>query len=854
MTSASPVDPLSGQNFAPTQNLTLAPGSITSVSAVDPVTGQDLTIPYGTILNGVSWIDPAGNDITVAGNGPNAVPDKAVTVSAVNVDDQAGATIDIGGGGDLYASRFVSGTNGTNDILASTTSFAVIPGYAANYAPVDLSVDSTGAHPYQNSSLPIGSQVYLSGGGGLPAGIYTLLPARYALLPGAFLVTPASGAPPAAGTVQPDGSSIVSGYRFNGLDQAQTGAPLPASFEIASQAVVRSRAEYDDYSGNTFLSQSAQAQGVSVRLPIDAGQLVLAATRTMTIQGTVAASTPAGGLGSQVDIASPSDILISGPNTDLSGVGGATLVLDASSLSAFGADSLLIGGYRTSSAGGAAVMVTTDHLTLDNAGAALAGPDLILASNQTLILAPGADIEQAGTLSSPAETLSFGNAGTAGSGNGALLRVSGDASAQISRAGVNGSAGPSLVIGAGAKIAGAGLILDSTAATSLDPSANLHGEAISLNSGRISLVFDGSRAASGLVLSSAALGGLQASAQALSLLSYSTIDLYGTGAIGNAPDASGDYPLQSLALHADEIRGFDSGAVTIQAGSVTLDNSPGGISSPLGGTPAGGTLTVNAGVIRLGGGSGANALNIDGYAEVNLNANSGLFLTATSSAAQDSSGNPIPGAASLASAGNLHVTTPVITGATGADLTVTAQGALTIDPSAPGSATPPAGGLGATLNLVGSSVTENSRIQLPSGNLSIEATGANGNIVIGGTLDVSGTAQAFTDLTEFTSGGKISLTSAAGFVVLNPERHDQRGGRSGRRQRRKPGRPRRAGLLRERGNATRRSRRRGAGGACFPSMRARFSAGTCRPSTRRSMPAASPNRSRSGTGRTPRSR
>jgi filamentous hemagglutinin len=767
VTGSAPLDPLSGLAYDSTQNLTLASNSITSVSAVDPVTKQDLTIPYGQILNGVSWIDPSGNDITVAGNGPNAVPSKAINISGANVIDQTGATIDISGGGDLYAYRFVSGTGGTNDILASTTSYAIIPGYAAGFAPYYSSSD------YVNSSLAVGSQIYLSAGSGVPAGVYTLLPARYALLPGAFLVTPTSGAPPATAVLRPDGSSIVSGYRFNGLDATQTSAPLLTSFEVDSRAVVRSRAEYDNYSANTFLQQNAAAQGVSVRLPVDAGQLVLAASQSMTIQGAVSSQAANGGLGGEVDIASSSNILITGPQTDvsadLSASTGPTLLLDSSDLSAFGADSLLIGGYRTSTTAGTSVAVLTNDLTVDNSGAALKGPDVILASNQTLTLDAGADVQQSGSLSSPAETLLLGNTTVAGSGNGALVRVTSDASAQTIRAGVNGASDPDLIIGAGVKITGASLTLDSTATTLLDPTANLSGNAVAINSGQISLVLDGSQPGSGLVLSGAALAGLQSSAKALSLLSYSSIDIYenGTGAIGAAADASGKFQVQSLALHADDIRGFDGGTVAINAQNVILDNSTGAVPQVIGSTPSGGELVVNAGTIQLGGGSGTNVLNIDGYSTVNLNASKGVLIAATASAAKDSSGNPIEGSASLVTAGGLQITAPVVTGATEADLTIMANGALAIDSTSSSASSTLAGGLGATLNLVGTSVTENSLIQLSSGDLGIKATGAAGNIEVGGTLDVSGTAQTFNDLIKYTSGGQISLKSDLGSVILD---------------------------------------------------------------------------------------
>ncbi len=291
-----------------------------------------MTIPYGTILNGTSWIDPAGNDITVAGNGANAIPDKAVNIEGVNVTDQQGAIVDISGGGDLYGYQFVPGTGGTVDILASTTSFAIIPDYTAAYAPYGAynagensanayNTDGTVSdHGYVNSTLNVGEQIYISGGDGLAAGTYTLLPARYALLPGAYLVTPESGTPAGAAVAQPDGSVVVGGYTFNGLSGAtQTSPPLLSSFDLASLSVINSRAEYTSYSANTFLQQSAAAQGKTVVVPLDAGQLVLAATSTMTIEGTVMSQAPTGGNGGQVDIASTSNILISGPNTDVAG-------------------------------------------------------------------------------------------------------------------------------------------------------------------------------------------------------------------------------------------------------------------------------------------------------------------------------------------------------------------------------------------------------------------------------------------------------------------------------------------------------------------------------------------------------
>jgi hypothetical protein len=61
--------------------------------------------------------------------------------------------------------------------------YAILPAYQGSFAPTDVQGD------VNFERLP-GDQVYLAGGNGLPAGLYTLLPAHYALLPGAYAVRP----------------------------------------------------------------------------------------------------------------------------------------------------------------------------------------------------------------------------------------------------------------------------------------------------------------------------------------------------------------------------------------------------------------------------------------------------------------------------------------------------------------------------------------------------------------------------------------------------------------------------------------------------------------------------------------
>ena len=770
---APPSDPFTRKKFQVTQNLVLANGSITSVSAIDPQTGEALVIPYGFNLNDLQWIDPAGHDITLTG-----VPQKSIHLAGARVSDLAGSVIDLQGGGDLYAFRFITGNGGTIDILNSAlrttplgsptanTTFAVIPGYSAAYAPYApfntvasttnfnnlISPTSTGGAAFPDAGyttmpgvLRVGDQVYLGASDGLAAGVYTLLPARYALQPGAFLITPQRGLP-LANVLLPEGASVVAGYRFNGLMANSTSQPLSARFEVAPAEVVRGRAFYQDYSANSIHPPGARDNDVApAPLPMDAGHLIFSANPEgtalghLSIAGIVQAQSRAGGQGGLVDLSTDGDMAITAP-----GRGGDGSVFSAAEISSFQAGSILVGGYRNSdSTGVSRVTVTTQNLTLDNAGSPLTGSDIVLAVRGTLTLAAGAEIQQSGELMGGAQTLLFGSASTAGSGNGTLVRVSADPGAAIVRSGIDQTAGPNLVIGAGASLSGAGVIIDSTYAASLAPDASVDGQRVSIDAGQITIQLDQtpvSQSQSYALNLSGSLLGQIGSAGSLSLLSYSSIDVYGGGKFGSPA-------LGSLELHAGAIRGFAATGdeASFSAGRILLDNAL-HVAAPVSLAPATGSLALNAGSIVL----GAGRLEIDQYASVGLNASGSIGF--------QSHGQ-------LMVQKDLVLTSSLIRGARGAVGEISAVGGdLTIQ-QASGSAAPVLrGGLGASLLLSGQSVTENSTIYLPSGSLKIEATTR--KLTVGGNLSAPGTTQAFYDVTAFTGGGQIALVADQGTIEL----------------------------------------------------------------------------------------
>ncbi len=726
----APINPVTGEAYAKAESITLAPGSITSVSAISPIEGSPLVIPFGINVNGVTWIDPTGRDIT-AGN----VAQKTVNISGVNVDSQTGSVIDIRGGGDLFAYRWVQGNGGSRDLLASTTSFAVIPGYSAQFAP--YAPFSIGGTPgYVNAALRVGDSVHLESTPTLAEGTYTLLPARYALLPGAHLVTLKSGTP-FGKLALPDGSMLVPGYRYNGLNTERAMNPQHSWFEVLSPEAITARAEYAGYLGNEFLFNGAAAVEAAIpRLASDAGQLTLQAVNSMNLSGRVAAGAPKRSRGGIVDIASPVDIVITGAGAPKQA---GKLTLDAAQLSSFGAESLLVGGIRKVNGDGTAnITVKTNNLTVDNAGTALRGAEIILVANRALTLADGATIQQSGTMRSPADRLILGTAGTAGSGDGTLLRVTSDQNAQVVRNGLGSSTTANMIVGAGAKISGANVTLDSTFGTSLDPRAVINASTVSLNSGQISVQLDDPgvlNPTTGLVLGGTALASLQKSG-AVSLLSYSTFDIYGTGDLNFAG---------KLALHAGAIRGFNNegGIATISAGSISLDNSA-NAAAPAPGAMQG-TLELRAATVAIGKGN----LAIQQFTDVEITASGGVIAGNTGE---------------LSTQGDLTIRTPLITAARAATQSIKAGGALVLEDTGTAKLK---GGLGASLSLQGTSVTAESDIALPSGLLTVRAT--TGDVSLNGRVSLNGTEQAFYDLVRYTGGGTARFFADNGNVNIGAD-------------------------------------------------------------------------------------
>ena len=729
--SAPFLNPIAGTTAALpiATELILAAGSQTSVSGVNPRTGQGVVIPYGMVEGGDSWVAPSGLDITALGP-----PERRLALSARNLLTEPGSLVDVRGGGDLLAYRFVAGTGGSQDVLADGSSFAVLPGYDSGFAPRSLSVfpDDPG---YTNDSIPPGEQIYIGPNASIPSGNYTLLPARYALLQGAYLVRPVAGSPIGSFAL-PDGSQLVSGYRFNTLNRG-TDSRAQTRFELASGEVVRARSKYEEYFANVFFAEAASNLNLKTpRLPQDSGRLILQATQSLSLSGQVLGKPLGSGRGAVVDISSPLDIIIAGSQAQ--SVTG-TLLLSAGQLNAIGAESLLVGGVRTFLPGGlATVAVNTGRLTLDNFGTPLIGSDIILAANQQLQLSPGAVIRGSGTSSFSADLLQFGTAGLAGSGNGLLVRVADDPAATVSRREVTPNESQVLTVGSSVSLSGGSITIDSTARTDLDSSAQFSADTVNLSSGRISVLLDNPGtpvSATSLELEGSALRSLQQNSINLNLLSYTSTDLYGTGSF-RMPG--------TLRLSSGQLRGFQQagGTFGLSGNTVILDNVANSTATT-GLASATGNLQIDARNIRLGNG----ILRADQFSNVVLNASNALT---------------VDGRGSFLVQNNLAGSIGAITSARGANYGITAGGSSNISAASGGTAL--AAGLGGTLTLEGSSVNVGTSFLFPSGSVTLRGT--TGDVVLTGKILASGTQQNLADLIRFSDGGEIRLESLLGSIQL----------------------------------------------------------------------------------------
>jgi filamentous hemagglutinin family protein len=753
---------------APGGKVELTAGSVTSVSA------DGLLIPFGqTTLSGKEWIYlmPDGTRIEV-GN----TPEKAVTLNAdrVIVADAAGdkdaARIDLSGGGDIQGWEWIPGSGGPTDILSKAETegaYAIVPAIGSGHAPFDASIYGEDAN-----GLKIGQSItLLADANGLKAGTYTLLPARYALLPGAYLVrvNPGDQSIGAGRSVaQADGTVRVSAReaRVIGGDIAGGGKSFVA--ELLTQVQVRSRAEY-------LLSTTGDVfdDGRSTQ---DAGRLSLQVGRELQLAGVLDTTHEASARGARLDLTAHRLALLGeGAQAQAGEVG-----VSVAALNALDAESIVLGGTRggIDAATGATMLDTRDtdaqghaiygavSVRLDNAnGPALQAPDLVLVARDQVTIEADSRITAAGK-TEPEILRVTGSGATA---DGAMLRVSGseDAAAPLRDAplGARGT----LVLGAGAEITGNAVVLDSTLVTVNNGAQILlpeSGGALALTGASIS-VGEVPAGTGGLVFDTAALAGLGKPGR-LTLKSYGGLNLYGDVTLGSAD-------LDLLRIDTAGIVGHDNAGLTqrIVATEVQFASSALNPSLPAAPGGAGGALEIGASTVVFdatsasgtGGGASTGEFAVRGFDTVQVNAAQGVQLAGT-------------GHYDIA-ASDVTLNTPRISAGAGADIGIEVSGALTMRGT--GGQVGQDGAVGGAFTAVAREIGVHTLLDLPSGRVSLTANGsdaASGSLTVGtlhaadgtvlgeGRIIAAGTQKDYLGKMVATPGGTVALSSEGGDVRL----------------------------------------------------------------------------------------
>ncbi|MNU56154.1 Heme/hemopexin-binding protein precursor [compost metagenome] len=258
-----------------TSEVNLLPGSLTSVSA------KDLVIPYGGTIDGLIWrLNGADLKGTLASQG-------VVVVGSLRADE--GSVLDLSGGGTPSGAGFIPGRGGSVDVLktalanvnpafaglshADNKVYAIVPSYGAAVAPTTID---------GHAQPGIGQQIVIPAGvEGLAAGIYTLLPAEYALMAGAFRVELGANMPAGSGRL----TSLADGSTHLGVTTAVANTDARGALKVEAiltpAKVVRSYSQYNETSFGEFLVKapsSAQFDNPLPILPEDGKTFILALT------------------------------------------------------------------------------------------------------------------------------------------------------------------------------------------------------------------------------------------------------------------------------------------------------------------------------------------------------------------------------------------------------------------------------------------------------------------------------------------------------------------------------------------------------------------------------------------------
>lgn len=724
----------------PTQSVTLAPGSLTSVSLAG------LALPYGTTVSDANWTAPNATNVLTA------PPSKSIVLGGASVNSATGATLDLSGGGDIYATEFVPGTGGSRNALTGAASgqgvYALVPSYEAPVAPIDTTYGQT---------IAVGSAVTLPGGNGIAAGTYTLLPAIYATLPGAYRVVVASTNvnPATQSVVTADGSLYTTGTLTNAITGAKSSQT--ALIEIQSNATWTKYSQIDRTSANSYFAKLAASTGtVAPQLPSDGGSLVVSAANALTLNGTGRFAPATGGRGGSAAFTGANLLVLASDQTESAAdIAAGYLVLSSDQLNALGATTLLLGGTSALTASGVTLTATANNVEVQtDAAHPLTGPDVLLittgqAGANGLTVDAGSVIAAAGSVPAGSDVNILLNGGS-------LLRVSNGAPVVTTISNPSAAAGATLTIGtlpgtasvpaqagAAVTIEGVALALDTAGTSTVAPNVILKAQNYELEGGVINLGAAPAGTA-GLTLSPQLIAQF-AGAKSVALRSQSVFNLYDGGiSFGTASNPIGTLILDGAGLYSS------GGTTSIAANNIDLIDSQAKPTTAGALSASGGSLTFDAtGTITL----GAGTKTLGNLSAVNFNAGQEIVFAG--------SGSLNAGSAAVT------LTAPDVRTSAGAVQSLSTTGALSIRPSGGAAPSVAVTEIGGALNLTGGSITDSGTITVLGGQLTLAAT--SGDLVLnsGARILATGSRIPLFDIYEDAPGGIVTLAANKGNVTLN---------------------------------------------------------------------------------------
>jgi len=775
-----------GGNPSPTtgtRTLTFEAGSVTTVS------GAGLNVPYGTTTDVREYFFSPSVGLPIS-----APPVGELRLNGGVIDVAEGARIDGRGGGDVFAFEFVSGTGGSRDVLsrfngdqfssngfntATQTGFqypdqrqvyAIVPADVArriaDYDPI-YSADYTAASNSDIYGSAAGRSVILDAAPGIAAGEYVLLPAHYALLPGAYRVVEQVGAS-AVGVG--GGQTLIDGTLLVGGRYGTAGTGLVEStrhtFAVQPRETILSYSRIETTSANATVVAAATTSGVRPpRLALDAARVVLGPQTALRVAGVFDTTAAVGGRGAQFDLVANNVIVAAEEGTAPTN----TLLVTAATLEKLDATSLLIGARRTDNVDGTTSLgIISDTITIGE-GVSLTGPELLFAvagTNSALTISDGASLTATGATGDlstgdilvPSLPLPPTGNPADFSGVGAVLRLSSGPERLVTRTGDtaarNATRATSLTIGA-ATLTGATLTLDSSLNFAIADEASLALGSLAISSTALDFGTGFGEAVQAKIAATPRVTLKSPNVVTFAAGKYSFNDLtISAPGIATSEAARGDLTIDAKAF-AIRNGGADLGACTV-SGALACGS-------------ADDVLTINA----TGASFGSGVFRSYGFA-------GGVALAATGGSYIDGTGTLDTGAAALSIVTPFLVDRALVADPRAqkvrSDYTLLTTGAVSFI-APPGSTATPTGdtapgariAIGSVAAPVASVTIDGALLRATAGIIDIRASG---DVTLTGaaTLATPGYTRSFGDVADpvivSASGGTVNVVSLGGDIAL----------------------------------------------------------------------------------------